>query len=137
MRQILAGEVFAAGQTDLLQRVQCIVLGQRFVGQSGGGEQVFERRQFFLDGVEVAEVAEVGAKLVAAFANRLALPANLARFWRQQADQHAQQAGLAGTVTPLQIKQLTRRELEADPGEQASFAAYAFQIVSFEHQKKP
>ena len=54
----------------------------------------------------------------------------------QEAEDQAEEAGLAGTVTPLQIKQLTRRELEADPGEQASFAPYAFQIVSFEHQGK-
>ena len=107
-----------------------------FVGETGGSQQVFQRRQLFLDRVEVTEVAKVGAEFVGQALDRFAVPADFAGFRRQQADQHAQQAGLAGAVPALQIEQLPGFQPEAEAGEQAALAAHAFQIVSFKHQGK-
>jgi hypothetical protein len=59
-------------------------------------------------------------------------------FRRQQADQHAQQAGFARAVAALQMEQFSGFQPEAEAREQAALAAHAFQIVSFKHQgKKP
>ena len=82
LRQVFAGEVFAAGQTDLFQRVEGVVFRQGFVGQVGRGEEVFERGQFFLDGVQVAEIAQVGAEIVAITPDGLPFPANFSGFRR-------------------------------------------------------
>ena len=120
----------------MLQCVEGVVFRQGFVGQVGRGEQVLEWSQFFLDGVQVAQVAQVGAEILAVAANGLALPANLAGFRRQKADDHAQQAGLAGAILALKIEQFPRFQLEAEACEQAALAAHAFQIVSFKHQGK-
>jgi hypothetical protein len=84
----------------------------------------------------VAEVAEVGAEFVGLGLDRLAFPADFAGFRRQQADQHAQQAGLAGAVLALQIQQFPGFQPKAEACEQAALAAHAFQIVSFKHQGK-
>ncbi len=65
LRQVFAGQILASGQANLLQRVERVVFRQVLVGQVGRGEQVLERGQFFLDGVQVAEIAQVGAEIVA------------------------------------------------------------------------
>jgi hypothetical protein len=76
LRQVFAGEILAAGEADLLKGVDGVVLGQRIAGQTGSGEQVFERCQFFLDGVQVAEVTQRSMVFVALLADRLAVPAD-------------------------------------------------------------
>ena len=48
LRQIFAGKILAAGQPYLLQRIERIVVGEFLVRKTGSGEQVFQRRQFFL-----------------------------------------------------------------------------------------
>ena len=105
------------------------------VGEPGGGEQVLQRGQLFLDGVLMTEIAEIGAEFIGQHLDGFAAPANDPGLRRQEADQHAQEAGLAGAVTALQEEQLPRFQPKADALEQAAVAAHAFQIVCFQHQK--
>jgi hypothetical protein len=72
LRQIAAGEILAAAQPDLFERVDRCVLVECFLRQLRRREQVFERRQFLLDRVVVAEVAEFAAEFLAELADRLA-----------------------------------------------------------------
>ncbi|HRG97637.1 MAG TPA: hypothetical protein PLR99_15385, partial [Polyangiaceae bacterium] len=61
-----------------------IETGIRWFGEAGGGQEVFQGRQFFLDGIVVAEVAEIGAEFVGESLDRFAFPADFAGFRRQQ-----------------------------------------------------
>ena len=76
-RTVFAVDLAAARLRD--QRLQRRARIECCVGQVGCGQQVFQRRQFVLDGVVVAEVAQLATIVLAQFADQAAAPAHGAR----------------------------------------------------------
>lgn len=76
----------------------------RSASQSGGKGKVLLDGHGFLEGIEVAEIAQILAKGVALIMNGHAIPENLARFDRRQTAHHAQQAGFSNAIGTSHIQ---------------------------------
>src|SRR5262245_31096957 len=81
----------------------------------------------------MAEIHELARIVFAQRADRLALPAHLARRRRQQAAQDAQQAGLAAAVVARDAQRLAFLQSERQPAEQLPPAALALEIDRLQH----
>ena len=80
----------------------------------------------------MAQVDQLAVEFLARLVHRLALPQHLALRRRQQAAQHAQQAGLARAVGPDHAQQLAWPQRDIDAAEQAAPAAHAAQVAQFQ-----
>ncbi|CAB1367693.1 protein of unknown function [Denitratisoma oestradiolicum] len=105
-----------------------------FSVQSGRGQQVFQGRQVLLGSVVMSQVAQFGSVIFGLTFDGTTLPENLASDRRQQAHQHAQQAGFACSVPALQIQQFPSIEGKAEMGKQLALATYTLEILGLQHE---
>src|SRR5690606_38767810 len=102
--------------------------------QCAGESQVFQRGEFVLQRVLVAQVGQCPVKARPVLAHGVAFPMDAALFGMQEAGQAAQQRGLAGAIGPQQLQQLAAAQLEIEAAQQMSIAAPEMQLSYVEQR---
>ena len=90
LREVAAGQFLASGEPDQLQRIKRGAFVEVFIGEMRRRQQVLQRRQLLLDGVVMAEVAQLAPIVLAERTDRFAAPANFTGRWMRKAAKNAQ-----------------------------------------------
>ena len=135
LRQDPCGQVLAAGQAHLFQRVPDRRTFRGETVQAGGDAEVLDPRQVALDAVEVTKIERVAMEILCQTARVLPVPQDLPRVRGEQSAERAQQGRLAAAVAAAHMQEGSRFEREREPREQEAITAPALKIGDFKHER--